>query len=121
MNSISRLALVSFLLLPIPALAGENPLIFQDNFDEELKDSWSWVRGKPDARLIRNGGLEIRIFPGALESARNLLVRPAPELTRKGTPEIAWLPFHSNPIRIPSTSEYKSRVPHNPRFLFHQQ
>lgn len=86
MHSIFRIALFSLLILPTTVLAGEDHLIFQDNFEEKLKDGWSWVRDKPDARRIRDGGLEIRKFPGGIKSARNLLVRPASEAVRKGTP-----------------------------------
>jgi regulation of enolase protein 1 (concanavalin A-like superfamily) len=58
-------------------------VIFQDDFKGKLGPGWSWVREHREAWRVTEHGLEVRIEPGnmwgAENSARNLLVRSAPE------------------------------------------
>jgi regulation of enolase protein 1 (concanavalin A-like superfamily) len=67
--------------------AGAQEILFQDDFKGQLGPGWSWVREHRQAWRVTEHGLEVRIEPGNMwgpeNSARNLLVRPAPD-----TPEI---------------------------------
>jgi regulation of enolase protein 1 (concanavalin A-like superfamily) len=60
-------------------------ILFQDDFKGQLGPGWSWVREHRDAWRVTERGLEVRIEPGNMwgpeNSARNLLVRPAPDST----------------------------------------
>jgi regulation of enolase protein 1 (concanavalin A-like superfamily) len=67
----------------LPALRGEE-VLFQDNFRGKLGLGWSWVREHPQAWRATEHGLEVRIEPGnqwgPQNDAKNVLVRPAPEV-----------------------------------------
>jgi hypothetical protein len=52
---------------------------FGDSFDTRLDPGWAWLRENPAAWRLRDGALEIRLEPGAAETVRNALVRPAPD------------------------------------------
>jgi regulation of enolase protein 1 (concanavalin A-like superfamily) len=58
-------------------------VIFQDDFKGRLGPGWSWVREHQKAWRVTEHGLEVRIEPGNMwgpeNSARNLLVRAAPD------------------------------------------
>jgi regulation of enolase protein 1 (concanavalin A-like superfamily) len=58
-------------------------ILCQDDFKGELGPGWSWVREHRQAWRVTERGLEVRIEPGNMwgpeNSARNLLVRTAPE------------------------------------------
>jgi len=54
-------------------------VIFEDNFDGKLDESWSLLRENPDYWRIRDGGLEIRVEPGVAGTVRNALLREAPD------------------------------------------
>lgn len=60
-------------------------ILFQDDFNTQLGPGWSWVREHRQAWRVTEHGLEVRIEPGNMwgreNSARNVLVRPAPETT----------------------------------------
>jgi regulation of enolase protein 1 (concanavalin A-like superfamily) len=59
--------------------------MFQDDFKEKPDPGWSWIREHREAWRVTGHGLEVRIEPGNMwgpeNSARNLLVRTAPDLT----------------------------------------
>jgi regulation of enolase protein 1 (concanavalin A-like superfamily) len=67
-------------------------LIFEDNFAGHLGPGWSWIREHAEAWRIGENALEVRIEPGNMwgpaNDARNLLVRPAPDLS-EGPVEIS--------------------------------
>lgn len=58
-------------------------LVFQDSFAGKLGGGWSWVREQPDAWRADDKGLTMRTLSGTLwgktNTARNLLLRAAPE------------------------------------------
>jgi regulation of enolase protein 1 (concanavalin A-like superfamily) len=63
-------------------------VLFQDDFKGALGPGWSWVREHRDAWRVTERGLEARIEPGNMwgpeNSARNVLVRPAPDTSGPG-------------------------------------
>jgi len=67
-------------------------ILFQDDFKGQLGPGWSWVREHRQAWRVTENGLEVRIEPGNMwgpeNSARNLLVRAAPD-TRASEIEIS--------------------------------
>lgn len=73
------------LLLALSSLAAAGGAeIFRDDSHGKLAEGWSWVREHPEAWRVTEEGLEIRVEPGNLwgkaNNARNVLVRPLPEL-----------------------------------------
>lgn len=60
-------------------------LIFADDFKGEFGKGWSWVREHREAWRVSERGLEVRIEPGNMwggaNDAKNVLVRPAPEIS----------------------------------------
>jgi regulation of enolase protein 1 (concanavalin A-like superfamily) len=77
---------VGWLTLVAMALVGTlraDEILFQDNFKGRLGPGWSWMREHPQAWRVTEHGLEVRIEPGNMwgpeNSARNLLVRSAPD------------------------------------------
>lgn len=60
-------------------------ILFQDDFKGQLGPGWWWVREHRQAWRVTKNGLEVRIEPGNMwgpeNSARNLLVRSAPDTT----------------------------------------
>jgi regulation of enolase protein 1 (concanavalin A-like superfamily) len=64
-------------------------ILFRDDFKTQLGPGWSWVREHRQAWRVTEHGLEVRIEPGnmwgAENSARNVLVRPAPDTIGPGT------------------------------------
>jgi hypothetical protein len=93
-GAVQRRAPIVFCLLLFTAFRvhpGEI-LLFEDNFAGQLGPGWSWIRPNSQAWRIRNNALEVRIEPGNMwgpaNDARNLLVRPAPDLS-EGPVEIS--------------------------------
>ena len=43
-------------------------IIFEDNFDEQLDEGWSWLREDSDDWRLRDGGLEICVRPGVADT-----------------------------------------------------
>ncbi len=75
-----------FLLIPLVLLmavglsaAAEPNVLFEDTFDRNLGDGWSWLRENPDAWRIKDGGLEIRVEPGTAGNVKNALLRKSPD------------------------------------------
>lgn len=66
-----------------PALAAsdgdQTTPLFEDRFDGRLGSDWTWLRENAPAWRVREGALEIRVEPGAADTVRNALVRPAPD------------------------------------------
>jgi len=76
------LVAVALLMLNLPLSAAEPQVIFEDTFDGKLAEGWTWLRENPDARRIKDGGLEIRVEPGVAHNVKNALVRPAPDRSK---------------------------------------
>jgi regulation of enolase protein 1 (concanavalin A-like superfamily) len=74
-------------------------LLFRDDFKGKPGEGWSWVRENPDAWRVTDRGLEVRVEPGNLwghaNNAKNVLVRPAPDLTKGGIEILAVV--HNQP------------------------
>ncbi len=72
--------------LPLSSRGGE--VLFEDNFNGKLGDGWSWVREHREAWRVSERGLEVRVEPGNMwgsaNDAKNVLVRPAPDLGING-------------------------------------
>ena len=64
------------ILVAAPCL--EAAPLFEDPFDDKLKDGWSWVREDPQGWKVADGALQIRVQPGNMwgpaNNARNVLV-----------------------------------------------
>lgn len=67
-------------------------VLFEDAFTGALGAGWTWVREHREAWRVSARGLEVRIEPGNMwgraNDARNVLIRPAPDLTAAGGLEI---------------------------------
>src|SRR2546425_8803849 len=94
-NHTDEMKLLSVLMLALcspTSVVGAGEALFQDDFAGKLGDGWSWVREHPQAWRVTQRGLEVLIEPGNMwgpqNNARNVLVRPAPDLT-KGEIEIS--------------------------------
>ena len=79
------------IVLPVVLLtttAYAEKLLFQDDFKGKLGEGWSWVREHREAWRVSDRGLEVRIEPGNMwgkaNDAKNVLVRPAPEVEPAG-------------------------------------
>ena len=68
--------------LLLSAEGADGKLLFEDRFQKQLKDGWSWVREDRAAWRVTEKGLEIRTQPGNMwggaNDAKNLLKRDAP-------------------------------------------
>ena len=74
----ASLAFAFLLAFPLFAYtAGE--VIFEEPFDKELRDGWSWLREVPDDWRITDEALEIKMEPLQQEGARNILFRRPPK------------------------------------------
>lgn len=86
MRMILRLAFFAIVLAGVTAAAGE--VLFEDHFQGRLKPGWSWMREQREAWRLSEHGLEVRVQPGNLwgksNDAKNVLVRPAPEVAPEG-------------------------------------
>ncbi len=77
-HSIASLVLAAIILTIAPARV-EDKTIFEDHFDHNLSEGWSWIRQQPAHWCVRDGALEIRIMPGNGNSVKNALVRKVPD------------------------------------------
>ena len=57
-------------------------VIFEDCFEGNLADGWTWLRENPQAWRIRQDALEIRVEPEVAHTVKNALVRQAPDRSR---------------------------------------
>ena len=57
-------------------------VLFDDPFQNELKEGWEWVRGGSMDRRVQSGVLQMRSLPGGLwkhdNNVRNMVLRPLP-------------------------------------------
>jgi regulation of enolase protein 1 (concanavalin A-like superfamily) len=76
-------SLVGLLALSAGAFAAE---VFHADFTKPLDASWKWLREDRSAWRLTNGTLEVRVQPGNMwgpaNDAKNVLVRPAPDLAQ---------------------------------------
>lgn len=63
---------------PTSADPAEEAIVFEDKFQGDLADGWSWIRERGAHWCVREGKLEIRVVPGLAETVENALVRSAP-------------------------------------------
>jgi hypothetical protein len=77
----THLLRASIVLLPacFPVLAAEPQVVFEDRFDGQLAQGWTWLRETPAAWRLRENALEIHVQPGDANTVRNALLRPAPD------------------------------------------
>ncbi len=69
-------ALASLILVGAAAL---DQTVFEDLFDGNLGEGWTWLRENPDAWRLREGGLEIKVEPGVADTVKDALLRQAPD------------------------------------------
>jgi regulation of enolase protein 1 (concanavalin A-like superfamily) len=66
----------------------QSRLLFKDDFRGKLDPGWHWLREHKKFWRVTSPGLEVRIEPGNMwgpqNNARNVLLRPAPEVGRDG-------------------------------------
>ena len=62
--------------------ASQQTVIFEDRFDNEPAEGWTWLRENPQAWRTRQGALEIRVEPGLARTVKNALLRQAPDRSR---------------------------------------
>ncbi len=79
------------IVLPVILLATTvhaEKVLFQDDFKGKLGKGWSWVREHREAWRVSDRALEVRLEPGNLwgkaNDAKNILVRPAPDVAPEG-------------------------------------
>jgi regulation of enolase protein 1 (concanavalin A-like superfamily) len=88
-----------FLLFATALAAKGEEVLFQDSFSGKLGPGWSWVREHRGAWRLTERGLEVRVEPGNMwgsaNNAKNVLVRPAPDLIQ-GELEVA-VTFENKP------------------------
>jgi len=73
----------NIVLTPVIKRQGnQQAVIFEERFEGNLADGWTWLRENPQAWRIRQGALEIRVEPGVAHTVRNALVRRAPDRSR---------------------------------------
>jgi hypothetical protein len=54
-------------------------IVFEDRFQGQLDDSWTWLRENPQAWRIGENALDIRVEPGVAHNVKNALLRRAPD------------------------------------------
>jgi len=78
--------------------AGDGEVLFRDTFKGKLADGWTWVREDPKRWRVGERGLEVRIHHGNMwgpaNDAKNVLVRPAPDLGGKAIEVTASVENH---------------------------
>jgi regulation of enolase protein 1 (concanavalin A-like superfamily) len=93
-----KLLAPTLLLLAAAFLANANTALFSDHFSSDLKPGWSWLRENPEGWRIKDDGLEILVEPGNMwgksNNARNVLLRPIPEVDSGGVAISATLENH---------------------------
>lgn len=69
-----------------------NVIRFEETFEDDLSEGWSWIREVPEAWHIENQELHMQVLPGTLwgerNDARNILLRPAQEIEPGLTSEV---------------------------------
>jgi hypothetical protein len=75
-------ALVAIAMSSVFAIADEPRVVFEDRFHGKLADGWTWLREEPQARRLKDDGLEIRVQPGKAGTVKNALVRDIPDRTQ---------------------------------------
>jgi regulation of enolase protein 1 (concanavalin A-like superfamily) len=82
-----RALLIAATLVTLGAANDVTPVPFRDTFRGKLDAGWRWVREDKSAWRVGENGLEVRIQPGnnwgTANDARNVLVRPAPDVSGK--------------------------------------
>jgi|SRR5688572_6005061 len=77
------ICITSLLAASVLAAPDDVKVPFRDTFRPKPDAGWRWVREDPAAWRVGNDGLEVRIQPGnnwgPPNSAKNVLVRPAPD------------------------------------------
>jgi len=85
MNRLCQTCFGFVIIILIAANACSDQVLFQDDFKGRLGEGWSWVREHREAWRATERGLEVRIEPGNMwgpaNDARNLLVRPVPDVS----------------------------------------
>lgn len=69
-------ATLFFFFLILGGAFAQESVVFEDDFNGNLKQGWAWRQGNPEGRRFAGGGLEIEVEPFAEGEARNVLVRP---------------------------------------------
>jgi hypothetical protein len=87
------------LILALSAAADEPRILFEDSFDKQLGEGWTWLRENPDAWRLRDGALEIRVEPGNAETVKNALLRKAPDRAEKKFAVEVTTTFTSDPTQ----------------------
>jgi hypothetical protein len=92
------------LLIPLLILAGsvsadEPRVLFEDTFDKQLGDGWTWIREDKDTWRIQDGALEIRVEPGDANTVKNALVRQAPDRSKQKFAVEVTITFTSDPTK----------------------
>ena len=76
---------LAFALLTVTS-ARTGEMLVHDDFKGRLGEGWSWVREHREAWRVSEHGLEVRIEPGNMwgkaNDAKNVLVRPAPDVAQ---------------------------------------
>jgi len=78
----SRLVFIFILFLLGPTLyvaAQDVPIDFEEKFEGNLKEGWTWTRETPTAKRFVENKLEILMEPFADKEAKNILLRKAPK------------------------------------------
>jgi hypothetical protein len=75
------LAIAAFQLLSLSALSSADEILFEDTFDEKLSPQWKAVGLKEDEYRIKDGGLEMRVFPANKKSGPPMLMVHLPFTT----------------------------------------
>lgn len=82
-----------------PAPGAEGRVLFEDRFEGKLADGWTWLRENPQHWRIRQGGLEIRVEPGAGHDVKNALLRKAPDRSAGRLAVEVTVTFTATPTR----------------------
>ena len=76
------LSAVCVLFCALPLLAAEPKMLFEERFAAKPGEGWTWLRENPPAWRIADGGLEIRVEPGAAGNVKNALLRKLPDRSK---------------------------------------
>jgi hypothetical protein len=80
-------------------MSANEQVIFEDNFDGDIGEGWSWLRENPDHWRIADGGLEIWVEPGVADTVKNALRRTAPDRTEGSYAIEVTVSNHTVPIQ----------------------
>ena len=76
------IAILAILTLDASLAGAAEKVLFEDRFEGQLGEGWTWLREHPGAWRIKDGALEIRVEPGRANDVRNALVRTAPDRSK---------------------------------------